>query len=77
MDKPKLPLRKDLLLEAITASSKTLLIYGEGNPRELMAKVMNCSLKISEFELPSRYYVHLLYKYSGEKNDPLISPASS
>ena len=30
------------------------------NPRDLMANVLDCDTVVSEFELPSLYYVHFL-----------------
>ena len=34
------------------------------NLREVMAKVLDCNLEVSEFKLQSRYYVHFWTKYS-------------
>ena len=48
----------------------------EGCPRDVMVKVMNGEIVVSEFELQSRYYVHLRTNTLGKGMIPLILPAT-
>ena len=43
-----------------------------GSVRVVVAKVLNCGLKVSEFELQSRYYVHFWSYTLGKSMNPLI-----
>ena len=39
-----------------------------GRPCGVMAKVLNCNIEVSEFELKSRYYVQLWERYETPYN---------
>ena len=41
-----------------------------------MVNELDCRIVVSEFELQSRYYVHLQTKTLGKSMDPLILPAT-
>ena len=43
--------------------------------RSVMVKAMDCGIKVSEFELQSRYYVHFRINTFGKGMNPLIFPA--
>ena len=43
-----------------------------GCPRVVMAKAMDCGIVVSEFVLPSRYYVHFRADTLGKGMNPLI-----
>ena len=45
------------------------------SPRGVMAKVLDYSLEVNEFELYSFYYVYFSTKYPWEKYEPRIPPA--
>ena len=51
------------------------LIGGEKSPHGIMAKVLNCSLEVIEFELQSHYYAHFLTNTLGKGMKLLIPPA--
>ena len=40
-----------------------------------MAKVLDCGLEVSEFELQSGYYIHFQINSLGEKHRPPDPPA--
>ena len=44
------------------------------NLRGVVANVMNCSLKVSKFELQSRYYIHFQINTRGKGMKPYILP---
>ena len=46
-----------------------------GCSRGVMVKAMECGIVESEFELQSRYYIHLLKNTLGKDMNPLILPA--
>ena len=48
---------------------------GGGGPRGVMVKAMDCGIVESEFELQSRYYVHIRANTLGKGMNPLILPA--
>ena len=52
-------------------------IKKEGSPTYFMAKVLDCSLKVSEFEHLSGYYVNFQTNTFEKGMKPLISPAMS
>ena len=49
--------------------------FGRLCPRGVMAKVMNCRIVVSEFELLSCYYVHFRTNTLGKGRNPLILSA--
>ena len=49
-------------------------LYGQGCPRGVMVKVMNCGIVVREFVLQSRYYVHFRANTLGKGMNPLILP---
>ena len=42
--------------------------------RGVKVKVLDCNLKVNEFELQSSYYVHFLTDTIGKGTNPLIPP---
>ena len=44
-------------------------------PRRVMVKAMDCGIVVREFELQSRYYVHIRANTLGKCMNPLILPA--
>ena len=46
-------------------------------PRGVIVKATDCGIVVSEFELPSSYYVHFLSNAIGKGMNPLILPAMS
>ena len=46
-----------------------------GGPRGVMVKTMDYGIIVSEFVLPSRYYVHFRANTLGKGMNPLILPA--
>ena len=40
-----------------------------------MAKVLDCSLKVSKFKIQLHYYIHFQTDTLGEKYEPLYPPA--
>ena len=46
----------------------------QGIPHNEMAKVLDCELKVSEFALQSRYYVHFQTNTLGKGMNPLMTP---
>ena len=55
--------------------SNDLLIDLRGCPRGVMVKAMGCGIVVSEFVLPSRYYVHFRANTLGKGMNPFILPA--
>ena len=49
-----------------------IYIYIQGGPWGIMANVMDCGLKISEFELQLCYYIHFQSNTLGKGMNPLI-----
>ena len=47
----------------------------QGSPRGQMAKVLDCSLKVSEFELQLHYYIHFRINNFGERHEHPFSPS--
>ena len=43
--------------------------------RGVMAKVLDCGLKLSEFKLPSHYYIYFQINTLGKGMNPFIPPA--
>ena len=41
-------------------------------PRDVMVKAMDCGIVVSEFELQSRYYVHVRANTLGKGKNPFI-----
>ena len=59
-------------------TSKFRRLYSKravGCPRDVMAKVMDCRIIVTEFVLQSRYYVHFWVNTLGKGMKPLILPA--
>ena len=52
-----------------------LLIYSFYGLRGAMVKALDCGVVVSEFVLPSRYYVHFQANTLGRGMNPLIHPA--
>ena len=48
-----------------------------GIPCGIITKVLDCGLKVSEFELQSRYYVHFWANTLGKFMNPFIHSAMS
>ena len=46
-----------------------------GYPRDVMVKVMDCEIVVSEFVFKSRYYVHFRANTLGNGMNPVILPA--
>ena len=46
-----------------------------GWPRGVMVKAMDWEIVVSEFELQSRYYIHLRTNTVGKDMNPIILPA--
>ena len=46
-----------------------------GGPCGIMSKVLNCSLKVSKFELQSCHYIHFCTNTLGKGMNHLIPPA--
>ena len=46
-----------------------------GCPRGVKVKAMDCRIVVSEFVLPSRYYIHFQANTLGKGMNPLIPPA--
>ena len=44
---------------------------GKGGSRGEMVKALDCGIVVSEFELPSHYYIHLQTNTLGEGMNPL------
>ena len=51
-----------------------IYIY-DGITHGVMVKVMDCRIVVSEFKLPSHYYVHFWSNTLGKGMNPLILPA--
>ena len=54
---------------------KSLLNQCSGCPSVLMLKAMDCGIVASEFELQSRYYVHIRTNTLGNGMNPTYPPS--
>ena len=46
------------------------------HPRSVVANMLNCGLKVSEFELQSRYYIHIQTNILEKGMNSFISAAT-
>ena len=56
-------------------SQLTLKKFGDGCPRGVVVKAMDCKIVVSEFVLQSRYYIHFPANTLRKGMNPLILPA--